>query len=1654
MSDSSRPDSIHDFDMETAAGLLPTRAQHHDEKFSSEALVLSHQSASSTELKVMLFAKQEKHLLKAWAIALHLYLVSDQVAFLASGLKAEPHDQVIIYSHWPLSVPSGSFDSNAQPQLTIRPFEAKKHRHLINSSVGFTEKDGHAIDQVDGTVQYHVQVTTRNICLYTGKTRVPSQFASVLWKTFQEIHLDLLSPSPRDWRRVLASNVDKSLLQSFLPRTQTKIQSSIIDLWRESIRTAPRAPAINAWDGTLTYNELDDAAEKLALRLLSKGVRTGDFVPFSFEKSVWMVVSILAVLKAGAAFVAVDPSQPEARAKDIISQINARLIVASPSQSKRFTQMGLDVLQVSQTTAEDDDDTHHSRRLPHVLPNDPAVCIFTSGSTGKPKGIVVQHQALTTRMLAEGGALGYRGARALQFAASTWDIFITDIFATLLHQGCVCIPSEQDRLFNLAEFCTSHKVTLAIVTPSLANTLSPASFPTLKTLIFSGEALRRDVVARWSSQSGLSLYQGYGPAETGGCIIGPLTNRAEVIGHAVKEYICVLVDPKNHNRLVPVGAVGELLVAGPGLLQEYIKDPARTDAVVVQNPPWLSELGVGETRFYKTGDLLRYNIDTLDGSLEFVDRTDGQVKYHGQRIELGEVEHNLGLFPDVSHSMATLIKEGPWSGQLVAVVQVGTSTHHRTSADSIEHRDSVDIQEKITEFLSSRLPRYMIPGKILVVKGLPLNASMKLDRAAIQKWIISHSNKQAAVPNLLLATSEPGQLLPTERTAKKISELYIEIVAGQDQGHRKQLEGVNFNLQSGGIDSIQIMSFSEAIKQKFAVQIPVDQMLSSRSTIRTLAAIVDAGQSLKATKNHDLSPNTNDDIDSLLESVLSPRTKQLRNSDIRHVFVTGASGYVGTEIVRQLLTHSDCQIHALVRASSGQAGHDYLLQKFTDASWWKSEYESRIHAWLGDLSQPQLGLDTTAWSRLEGKGPNAIHFIIQNGAKVHYNMDYDTLKATNVTSTVQILQAINNRTNPLQSFVYVSGGQPLSFNSEDEESIIQKALQGSGYARSKAMSEMLVRRFAEQAEGKVKHVQIIKPGYIMGDSKTGMANKGDFIWRYIAASVELGAYDQDSAKGWLFLSDVGRVSEVICKAAFEPNEAISVRVQDGIQFRDIWQLLQETHGVVMRPLRRDEWMQQLRQSVAAKREQHVMFPLMYMLETTDHQPFGVSNGPDQPSTGVKEALRANINNLIDQRFFVAPGSDACLTPSTSTTNMSNAQDVLDVQSVRRQFPALHTGLVAFNNAAGTAVYQGAIDNTHKYMSAFPVELGLDDPQSQAKTKRMTEKVAELAAFMNADADEIAFGQSTTMILRTLGQALKPSLNSDCEMIVSSLCHEGSAGAWRALAADLGIAIKWWMPPAGDDPCLSLETLKPLLTPKTRIVACNHVSNVVGTIHPIKQIADAVHAIPGAILIVDGVAWAPHRPIDVKALDVDFYCFSWYKVFGPHMAQLYGRRSVQQRMITSIAHFFLSGWPGLDWRLRLGSNAFELEEALVPITRYLTEISWDKIIAQETVLQEVLLSYLNRHPTVFRIFGEKTSDPEKRVAVITFQVIGQSSQDVMNKVNRQGKFRIVAGHCWAPRPTHDVLKLDDDGLIRISFVHYNTVEEVREFCNVLERIVNP
>ncbi|KAH0598117.1 hypothetical protein MHUMG1_04489 [Metarhizium humberi] len=218
-----------------------------------------------------------------------------------------------------------------------------------------------------------------------------------------------------------------------------------------------------------------------------------------------------------------------------------------------------------------------------------------------------------------------------------------------------------------------------------------------------------------------------------------------------------------------------------------------------------------------------------------------------------------------------------------------------------------------------------------------------------------------------------------------------------------------------------------------------------------------------------------------------------------------------------------------------------------------------------------------------------------------------------------------------------------------------------------------------------------------------------------------------------------------------------------------------------------------------------------------------------------------------------------------------------------------------------------------------------------------------------------------------------------------------------------------------------------------------------------EIAELVHTVPGALICVDGVAWAPHRPIDVRKLNVDFYVFSWYKVFGPHIAQVYARRNVQQRYLTSLNHYFLDS-SSLAVKLGLGNSCIELEHALVPIINYLVdEVGWDSIIAYEEVITRYLLDYLTANPDLYTVYGSRTSDPKTRVALISFSVNGLTSDKVANEIHEKSNCRLLTGDCWSPRTVHDILGLADDGIIRTSLTHYNTLDEMKIFTKKLDQV---
>ncbi|KXT05255.1 hypothetical protein AC578_8382 [Pseudocercospora eumusae] len=401
----------------------------------------------------------------------------------------------------------------------------------------------------------------------------------------------------------------------------------------------------------------------------------------------------------------------------------------------------------------------------------------------------------------------------------------------------------------------------------------------------------------------------------------------------------------------------------------------------------------------------------------------------------------------------------------------------------------------------------------------------------------------------------------------------------------------------------------------------------------------------------------------------------------------------------------------------------------------------------------------------------------------------------------------------------------------------------------------------------------------------------------------------------------------------------------------------------------------------------------------------------------------------------------------TATAMSN----FDIEKVRSHFPALGGKQIYFDNAGGSQVLREVIDSIVSYLSSNNVQLGASYPISQKSTDLFYEGSAAVAKYINTAPENVVLGPSTTQLFRNLSISLYDYIDSDSEIIVSLLDHEANIASWVQLAKDKNCKLIWWGAESKTNPQLSPSILKGLLSPKTKLVTCTHTSNILGTISPIKEIAETVHTIPGALLCVDAVAYAPHRAIDVQDLGVDFYSFSWYKLYGPHIASLYASPSAQKHLRT-LGHFF-KDTTSLENLLGLAAANYELTASLPHVCKYISELPWSQTSAYEEQLQEILITYLLKSPEIYQIYGEPSADRNKRVPVISFTVKGRKSQDVVEKIEAQSDYGCRWGSFYSNRLAENVCGLDPvDGIVRVSLLHYNTREEVEGFVKVLDAVV--
>ncbi|KAL8779760.1 MAG: hypothetical protein Q9213_006788 [Squamulea squamosa] len=1075
--------------------------------------------------------------------------------------------------------------------------------------------------------------------------RICNSYARSIARNFQTILVDIAFKSGHNFGCINSvSKRDAEKMQSWNARELYTNPGPLHHLIEIAALSNPDAEAVCAWDGSMTYSELDAVSTNVARQLIRAGVCLGDMIPFASEKSMWTVVSVLAILKAGGAFVPLLPTHPKTRLQDIMTSVRAKMVVTSAQYKSLFVDLGASVIEVSaQTAYTQPNDGAEDVRFPNVGPRDVVFVLFTSGSTGKPKGVVHEHGPISTHAISHGEGMGYHNARVIQFAAHVFDLSILDMTTPLIFGGCVCIPSEEDRVNNLPEAMNHMMVDLALLTPSVASLLRPADITTLKTLICCGECYREEIPRRWKGK--IRLLNSYGPAETQFTHLRHIerddeTTRPLSVGPLLPTAICVLVDPNNHDHLVPIGAVGELLVAATTLARGYLNDEEKTRAAFISNPAWSADMGFQDLIFYKTGDLLRYNVGSFDGQYDFVGRKDTQIKIHGQRVEAGEIEHHLAQIPGLAASAVVFPSQGCFSGQLIAVVQMGKTNSERFSTETINiDLDQPLAMDTVRFHLSKILPDYAIPSECLTIEKMPLTTSGKIDRKTVESWLGSLVSRPLAEEHVE-AVCDTSPLDEKETTAYAISAIVADMIASRDPGQGLHLKGHDFVLHHCGIDSIEVMSLSMFIRKSYGVKIPMEHLHSSSSTVRQLAYLIDREDEPveNGTSNLDLSKEIALHTEELLVNI-KPKSTGL---ETRRVFLTGASGYLGSGILCNLLKQPGFDVYALMRCSSTAEGLSIISSKAKAHGWWQTSYASRLHIWPGDLTKPKLGLsdEHLQYFNLGSEQGTCIDTIIHNGARVHYSTDYYGLKAINLHPTKELL-ALSTGSPNISTFVYVTGGRRHTFE-EDETEHALRASHTNGYSQSKFVSESIVRKCMNHPAFASKNLHIIQPGYIIGSPRNGIANLTDFIWRLVAGCLEIGAYNAEESTNWLFMADVDRVAEAITQPLFNRTSNVrnsTNRIRDGFPFSTLWHILEHDFGYTLNPLPQDEWLSRIEATVLAKGSTHNLFPLLATLEKSAGHVGTSEDVPPQyaeTSARVQDAVMANARYLIEVGFFPAP----------------------------------------------------------------------------------------------------------------------------------------------------------------------------------------------------------------------------------------------------------------------------------------------------------------------------------------------------------------------------------------------------------------------------------
>ncbi|WP_426333070.1 amino acid adenylation domain-containing protein [Paenibacillus silvae] len=599
---------------------------------------------------------------------------------------------------------------------------------------------------------------------------------------------------------ILTTKESLAQLKAFNPvSTRTELRPIYLDIEEQALRT-PNDCAINYGGNSISYRELNGKANDLASKLQEMNICQGSHVPVLMDRSPELVISLLAIMKSGASFVPMDPNWPASRIESIIEDAKATVTLFDHHLGIPAIEFGDSMpigVSIDQLALADNLE-------PSATPEDPIYIIYTSGSTGKPKGVVVPHRGISNRFAWMNDYFGSQAAASvLQTTHHVFDSSVWQFFWPLTVGGKTVLPDGEQLLSAtyIASVIEDNQITLTDFVPSVFNVIVDQllngskellqKLESLQSVIIGGEEVAASTVHQFQKLlPDIQLTNLYGPTEASiGCIYHQIDGKETVripIGRPVHNTQILILDESLH--LVPPGVIGEIYISGLCLADGYLNDTEKTKAVFIKHA--YPEAGWG--RMYKTGDLAKYD---HTGNIEYMGRSDFQVKIRGLRIELGEIESQIMLTNQVKEAVVTTADSGGQSVLCAYVVPYG----------------NLNIAELKRE-LQLVLPGYMIPAAFVSLQSMPLSPSGKVDRKALPTpdW------------------SEHLTFVSTSNSLEEdIKQLWVDIL-GSDYF------GVTDDFFMLGGHSLKLFALAAGIQERFGIRISLKD-LYSLSTIRELA---------------------------------------------------------------------------------------------------------------------------------------------------------------------------------------------------------------------------------------------------------------------------------------------------------------------------------------------------------------------------------------------------------------------------------------------------------------------------------------------------------------------------------------------------------------------------------------------------------------------------------------------------------------------------------------------------------------------------------------------------------------------------------------------------------------------------------------------------